>query len=51
MSNINPYQKLVVVLGMHRSGTSAITRALTTMGVELGETLGIMSKTQFDSQT
>ncbi len=39
MSNNNPCQKLVVVLGMHRSGTSAITHALTTMGVELGDTL------------
>ena len=39
MSNINPCKKLVVVLGMHRSGTSAITRALTTMGVELGDSL------------
>lgn len=39
MSNNNPCKKLVVVLGAHRSGTSAITRALTTMGVELGDTL------------
>ena len=31
--------KLIVVLGMHRSGTSAVTRALTTMGVELGDSL------------
>src|SRR5690554_2067501 len=30
---------LVVVLGMHRSGTSAVTRALETMGVELGDNL------------
>ncbi len=29
--------KLVVVLGMHRSGTSAITRGLQVMGVELGD--------------
>lgn len=28
--------KLIVVLGAHRSGTSAITRALTVLGVELG---------------
>lgn len=28
--------KLIVVLGMHRSGTSAITRGLQVMGVELG---------------
>ncbi|ARN73882.1 hypothetical protein [Oceanicoccus sagamiensis] len=32
-------KKLVLVLGMHRSGTSAITHALTTMGVELGDRL------------
>ena len=31
--------KLIVVLGMHRSGTSAITRGLQVMGVSLGETL------------
>jgi len=31
--------KLVVVLGMHRSGTSTITRALETMGVSLGKKL------------
>ena len=31
--------KLVVVLGMHRSGTSAITRALRVLGVDLGEKL------------
>lgn len=35
MKNTN----LVVVLGMHRSGTSAITRALLTLGVELGDNL------------
>ena len=29
--------KLVVVLGMHRSGTSTITRGLQTMGVALGD--------------
>lgn len=32
-------QRLVVVLGMHRSGTSAITRGLQVMGVELGNRL------------
>lgn len=32
-------KKLIVVLGMHRSGTSVITRALTTMGVDLGNSL------------
>jgi hypothetical protein len=31
--------RLIVVLGMHRSGTSAITRGLQTLGVELGERL------------
>ena len=31
--------KLVVVLGMHRSGTSAITRALEVMHVDLGDRL------------
>lgn len=30
---------IVIVLGMHRSGTSAITRALTTLGVSLGDNL------------
>lgn len=32
-------QKIVVILGMHRSGTSAITRGLSTLGVELGDRL------------
>ncbi|MCB1638921.1 MAG: sulfotransferase [Thiothrix sp.] len=32
-------QKLVVVLGMHRSGTSAVTRGLTVLGVSLGASL------------
>lgn len=31
--------RLIVVLGMHRSGTSAITRALRVFGVELGDRL------------
>ena len=31
--------RLIVVLGMHRSGTSAVTRGLQTMGVELGNRL------------
>ena len=31
--------KIIVVLGMHRSGTSAITRALETLGVSLGGNL------------
>ena len=29
-------KKLVVVLGMHRSGTSAVTRGLSFLGVDLG---------------
>src|ERR1700730_10621724 len=32
-------KRLVVVLGMHRSGTSALTRALKVLGVDLGERL------------
>jgi hypothetical protein len=32
-------KKLVVVLGMHRSGTSALTRALPAFGVDLGDRL------------
>src|SRR5882757_9769286 len=32
-------ERLVVVLGMHRSGTSAVTRGLEVLGVELGERL------------
>jgi len=32
-------KRLIVVLGMHRSGTSVITRGLKVMGVELGDTL------------
>ena len=31
--------KVIVVLGMHRSGTSALTRGLQTLGVELGNNL------------
>ena len=31
--------RLVVVLGMHRSGTSVIARGLQVMGVELGNNL------------
>ncbi len=31
--------KLIVVLGMHRSGTSVITRGLQVLGVELGDNL------------
>src|SRR4030065_2921311 len=32
-------KSIVVVLGMHRSGTSAITRALQVLGIDLGERL------------
>ncbi len=32
-------KKLIVVLGMHRSGTSAITRGLKTFGIDLGDNL------------
>jgi len=32
-------KKIIVVLGMHRSGTSAITRSLQVLGVALGENL------------
>ncbi|AHF08076.1 sulfotransferase family protein [Desulfitobacterium metallireducens] len=32
-------KKLIVVLGMHRSGTSAITRGLQVLGVNLGDNL------------
>jgi len=34
-----PVRHVIVVLGMHRSGTSAITRALSVMGVDLGSHL------------
>ncbi|MDX5372306.1 MAG: CDP-glycerol glycerophosphotransferase family protein [Pseudomonadaceae bacterium] len=37
MSTNNP--KIIVTLGMHRSGTSALTRALQVLGVELGDNL------------
>ena len=39
METPNNQQQLVVVLGMHRSGTSAITRGLQVMGVSLGNKL------------
>ena len=32
-------KRLIIVLGMHRSGTSAVTRALRALGVDLGERL------------
>jgi len=34
-----PSKRLIVVLGMHRSGTSAITRGLNVLDVELGDRL------------
>lgn len=39
MNDTNLNRKLVVVLGMHRSGTSAITRGLQAVGVGLGDKL------------
>ncbi|MCB5197374.1 hypothetical protein [Deefgea salmonis] len=46
-------KRLIIVLGMHRSGTSAITRALNILGVELGDRLlapmeGVNSKGFFE---
>ena len=39
-TSTDPERKsLIVVLGMHRSGTSAVTRGLEVLGVELGERL------------
>ncbi|MBV5267025.1 MAG: hypothetical protein JZU67_00575, partial [Burkholderiaceae bacterium] len=35
----NEPSNLIFVLGMHRSGTSAITRGLQVLGVSLGENL------------
>lgn len=35
--NVKKSSRLIVVLGMHRSGTSAITRGLQVMDVELGD--------------
>ncbi|MBI2311653.1 MAG: hypothetical protein HYU77_04025 [Betaproteobacteria bacterium] len=32
-------QRVIVVLGMHRSGTSAVTRGLQALGIELGDNL------------
>ncbi len=37
--NSNTKKRIVVVLGMHRSGTSAITRGLQVLGVNLGDEL------------
>ena len=41
-------KQLVVVLGMHRSGTSAITRALQVLGVNLG---GRLMEAEYDNPT
>jgi GT2 family glycosyltransferase/glycosyltransferase involved in cell wall biosynthesis len=34
---VNTIKKLIVVLGMHRSGTSAVVKALSCLGVSLGD--------------
>lgn len=39
MSHAETNKKIIIVLGMHRSGTSAIARGLQVMGVELGDRL------------
>ena len=39
MATPSPRKRLIVVLGMHRSGTSALTRWLGMAGVELGDKL------------
>ena len=40
MSNTNKKQgRLIIVLGMHRSGTSAVTRGLQVVGASLGGNL------------
>jgi len=39
MHAAQPTKRLVVVLGMHRSGTSLLTRALAVLGVSLGDRL------------
>jgi GT2 family glycosyltransferase len=39
MGNLGVRKKLVVVLGMHRSGTSVLSRALRVLGVSLGDNL------------
>lgn len=36
---MNTHRRIIVVLGVHRSGTSALTKGLETMGVSLGNTL------------
>jgi glycosyltransferase involved in cell wall biosynthesis len=39
MMLVKKKRKVIVVLGMHRSGTSAITRSLSMLGVNLGDAL------------
>ena len=39
MNTTNRTQRVFLVLGMHRSGTSAITRGLETLGINLGDNL------------
>jgi len=39
MGDIEVFKKVVVILGMHRSGTSAITRGLQVLGIDLGDRL------------
>ncbi|MFO1477210.1 MAG: sulfotransferase [Verrucomicrobiota bacterium] len=39
MSSLTPQQRVVVVLGMHRSGTSLLANLLTALGVDLGDNL------------
>jgi hypothetical protein len=38
------HQRIVVVLGMHRSGTSALTRGLSCCGIDLGDNLLMPAK-------
>ena len=42
MSN-EPRGRVIVVIGMHRSGTSLVTRGLRALGVELGANLAVES--------
>lgn len=37
--NVQEKKRIVVVLGMHRSGTSALTRALVAIGAGVGDNL------------
>lgn len=42
--NNSKNKRIIVVLGMHRSGTSAIMKAIETLGVSLGENLMVAAK-------